>query len=347
MMETPSPRERLLSVLHKERENVDRPPVICMGGMMNAAVVEIMERTGHTLPEAHVDARLMAQLSLDIHEETGFENFGLPFCMTVEAEVLGSTVNLGSFSCEPKIEKEAFSSVSRVEVRDVHRAADSGRIPVVLEAIGALSQSHPRIPVIGALTGPISLTASLVDPMTFYKELRTKRERSHEVLDYVSDFLGVYAERMVEHGASAIAIGDPSATGEILGPHAFKEFALKYINRIADRVHIAGVPVILHICGNIGSVKHLLPELRVDAISTDALVSLVRLKEEFPGLVTMGNVSTYLLEFGDRDRVARTTVRLVEEGVDIIAPACGLSTSTSLELIRAMTNAAKETHPRG
>ena len=346
-METPSPRARLLSVLHKEREDVDRPPVICMGGMMNAAVVEIMERTGHTLPEAHVDARLMAQLSLDIHEQTGFENFGLPFCMTVEAEVLGSAVSLGSLSCEPKIEKEAFSSVSLVEFRDVHNAVNSGRIRVVLEAIGILSQAHPHIPVIGALTGPISLTASLVDPMTFYKELRTKQERSREVLEYVSDFLGLYAERMVDHGASCIAIGDPSATGEILGPHAFKEYAVRYINRIADRVRIAGVPVILHICGNIGSVKHLLPELRVDAISTDVVVSLVRLKEEFPGLVTMGNVSTYLLEFGDPDRVARTTTRLVDEGIDIIAPACGLSTSTSLALIRAMTDAAKETRPRG
>lgn len=27
------------------------PPVICMGGMMNAAIVEIMKETGHTLPD--------------------------------------------------------------------------------------------------------------------------------------------------------------------------------------------------------------------------------------------------------------------------------------------------------
>jgi [methyl-Co(III) methanol-specific corrinoid protein]:coenzyme M methyltransferase len=35
------------------------------------------------------------------------------------------------------------------------------------------------------------------------------------------------------------------------------------------------------------------------------------------------------------------TRRLVESGIDIISPACGLSTSTHLEAIRAMTNTVR------
>jgi len=49
-----APRERLLGVLGKKL--VDRPPVICTGGMMNAAIVEVMQKTGLTLPEAHFSA---------------------------------------------------------------------------------------------------------------------------------------------------------------------------------------------------------------------------------------------------------------------------------------------------
>jgi [methyl-Co(III) methanol-specific corrinoid protein]:coenzyme M methyltransferase len=49
-----------------------------------------------------------------------------------------------------------------------------------------------------------------------------------------------------------------------------------------------------------------------------------------------------MLELGDSDKVARHTETLVRDGIDIIAPACGLSTSTSLEAIRAMTGAVKE-----
>ena len=42
----------------------------------------------------------------------------------------------------------------------------------------------------------------------------------------------------------------------------------------------------------------------------------------------MGNVSTSLLEFGDAEKVSRNTARLIRDGIDIISPACGLSTST-------------------
>jgi [methyl-Co(III) methanol-specific corrinoid protein]:coenzyme M methyltransferase len=86
--------------------------------------------------------------------------------------------------------------------------------------------------------------------------------------------------------------------------------------------------------------RALLPKLHADAISADAQVSLKALKADF-GLTTMGNVSTYLLQFGDAERVAKNTVRLIEDGVDIIAPACGLSTSTGIGNIRAMTGAVK------
>lgn len=76
-----TPKERLLRVLRKEP--VDRPPVICTGGMMNAAIVEIMRATGHTLPEAHFDARRMADLAQDVQAATEFENIGVPFCLSL------------------------------------------------------------------------------------------------------------------------------------------------------------------------------------------------------------------------------------------------------------------------
>jgi [methyl-Co(III) methanol-specific corrinoid protein]:coenzyme M methyltransferase len=315
--------------------------------MMNAAIVEVMEKTGHRLPEAHKDARLMAELAVAVHRETGFENLGAPFCVTVEAEALGSRVDLGTLKCEPKVEKEAYASVSDVEFRDVSDLLRSGRVRTVLEAIGRLSAAYPDVPVIGALTGPISAATSLVDPMTFYRELRKKPERSHEVLAYVTRFLSAFAVLMIQHGASVIAVSDPSATGEILGPRLFEAYAVKYLNKIIETAHMAGAPVIVHICGGLKPVKHLIPALKSDAISADALVSLIKLKEQFPDLTTMGNVSTYLLEFGPADKVADTARRLVREGVDIISPACGLSTSTSLELITALTQAVKEARLHG
>lgn len=335
-----SPKERLLATLEKKR--VDRPPVVCTGGMMNAAIVDVMNRTGHTLPEGHFRSDLMAELAHDVHTDTGFENFGIPFCMTVEAEVLGSEIDFGTLACEPKIRREPFASTESVEFRDIGALLDSGRLRTVAEAGYLLSRAHSDVPVIGSITGPISTAASIVDPMPFLKELHKKREQSHRVLDYVSDFLVAYARLLVEGGATAICIGDPTATGEILGPRIFSEYAVTYLNKVIDGIQAAGVPVLVHICGEMKAVKSFIPKLHCDAISTDAMVNLKHLKQEYPQLTTMGNLSTFLLELGAPDKVSRQTTNLVRDGIDIISPACGLSTSSSIGNIQAMTATVKE-----
>jgi MtaA/CmuA family methyltransferase len=334
-----SPKERLLDTLKKKR--VDRPPVVCTGGMMNAAIVDVMNHTGHTLPEGHFRPDLMAELAKDVHDDTGFENLGIPFCMTVEAEVLGSEIDFGTLSCEPKITREPFASTETVQFKSIGEMLASGRILTVAQAGNLLSKAHPDVPVIGSITGPVSTAASIVDPMSFLKELHKKREQSHRVLDYVSDFLIAFARLLVEGGATAICIGDPTATGEILGPRIFSEYAVTYLNKVIDGIHAAGVPVLVHICGEMKAVKPSIPRLHCDAISTDAFVNLKLLKEEYPQLTTMGNLSTFLLELGDPDKVSRQAANLVRDGIDIISPACGLSTSSAIRNIQAMTSTVK------
>jgi [methyl-Co(III) methanol-specific corrinoid protein]:coenzyme M methyltransferase len=339
-----APAERLERVLAKR--SVDRPPVICPGGMMNAAVTGVMEGTdAPKLPQAHFSAENMAALAERVRAATGFENLGIPFCMTVEPEVLGSRIDPGSLSCEPKIAAEAYASSSDVEVRDVGRLLKSGRIGTVVQAAYLLKARNPDVPVIASLSGPISTAASVVDPLGFLKELRTKPQEAHCVLDYVTRLLIAYAEEVIRNGADAIAIADPTATGEILGPKIFREYAVRYINQLCDAVHAAGKPVIVHICGDMSRSRQHLPDLHADAVSVDAKVSLVRLKEDYPQVNTMGNLSTTLLEFGEPEKVRRNAERLVRDGIDIIAPACGLSTSTRLENIRALTGAVQSARP--
>lgn len=310
--------------------------------MMNAAIVDIMNTTGHILPDAHHDDALMAALSQDVQQYTGFENFGIPFCMTVEAEVLGSEINFGSLECEPKIEREVFKTSADVKFRSIPEMLASGRVNTIAKAGYRISKKNTDIPVIGNLTGPISTTASIIDPMNFLKELRKDPANAHRVIDAVTDFLIAYASLMVENGVTAISVGDPTATGEILGPKMFGEYAVRYLNKLVDGVHKAGVPIIVHICGNMNIAWKQIPLIRADAISTDALVNLKRLKEDFPELTTMGNLSTFLLQFGDTQKVEDQTERLLNDGIDIISPACGLSTSSALKNIQALTGTVRQ-----
>lgn len=335
-----APVERLTRVLSDQA--IDRPPVICTGGMMNAAVTQVMDADGPTLPAAHFDAEAMAELASRVQTATGFENLGVPFCMTVEPEILGSRIDPGTRSCEPKIAAEAFASCEKVEIGDVKKLVRQGRIGTVIQAAHHLKKRHPDLPVIASLSGPVSTAAAVVDPLTFLKELRTRPEEAHRVLDYVARLLVEYAREVVNNGADIIAIGDPTATGEILGPRIFRDFAVRYLNQLCDAVHGCGKPVIVHICGDMTRSRQYLADIHADAISVDALVNLKALKQDYPSINTMGNLSTSLLEFGDSSKVERNTARLLRDGIDIISPACGLSTSTGLDNIRAMTGMVRD-----
>ena len=339
-MDVFSPKERLIRVLNKKE--ADRAPVICPGGMMNSAIVDIMNKTGTALPAAHHTDRLMTQLAMDVQTHTGFENFGIPFCMTVEAEVLGSEINYGTLECEPKIQKEVFPSVGDVAFLGLDAMGKNNRVNAIVQSIYNLTQKNPDIPAIGSLTGPLSTAASIVDPMPFLKQLRRDRENSHRVVDYVCDHLIEYAKMMAEAGASAISTADPTATGEILGPKMFEEYAVTYLNKVVDAIHAMGLPVIIHICGKMEAVKPQIAMLHGDAISVDAFVSLKNIKAEIPHATTMGNLSTFTLEFGTPQKVQAQTEKLIRDKIDIIAPACGLSTSTPLANINAFTKTVTE-----
>ena len=54
-------KERLKKALH--HETTDRPPCICPGGMMNMITTDLMDRSGITWPEAHLNAEMMADLA--------------------------------------------------------------------------------------------------------------------------------------------------------------------------------------------------------------------------------------------------------------------------------------------
>lgn len=334
-------KERLLRILNQEAS--DRPACICPGGMMNMVTAALMQDCGVFLPEAHSHAESMAKLAKAVYEQGCFENVGVPFCMTVEAEAMGAPVDLGSQVIEPRVKSYVLQSVSQWEQLSPLNLR-RGRVKVVLDAISLLKDSCPAVPVIGNLTGPISTAASLMEPMTFYRELRKKKEEAHQFLDFVTDQLLCFGLAQIEAGADVIAISDPSGTGELLGPKYFEDFALPCLNRLVTAFRDRGVGTIVHICGQMKAVYQQIRQLNSHALSFDALVSLKEAGENLNGRVLMGNVSTYALEFAEPAAIKKLARTCLNSGVHILSPACGLGMKTPLENERALLAAVREVY---
>ena len=136
-----TPKERLHFIL--EGKEVDRPACICPGGMMNMVTAELMERVNVLMPVAHSDARMMADLAKAVYDEDCFENYGVPFCMTVEAEAMGAEVEMGNLVVEPHVSRyaiERLEDFTSLSVMDL----ESGRAKVVLDSIEILKEEAAR-----------------------------------------------------------------------------------------------------------------------------------------------------------------------------------------------------------
>lgn len=334
-------RERLLVALNGGL--VDRVPCICPGGMMNMIVTELMQKTNIVWPDAHMDVNMMSELAKSVYEYGMFENYGVPFCMTVEVEAMGAEVDLGDTKFEPRVISYLLDTVSdfnKLKKLDVN----SGRAKVSIEVIKRLKDNDGEVPVIGNLSGPISVASSLIDPIVFYKALRRKSEDAHKFISFVTDQSIAFGKAQIKAGADVITISDPSGTGEILGPKYFDEYAVKYLNKLIDGLHEENenIPVIVHICGQMHRVYRELNKIKADALSFDAVVSIKEVKKQMPGRIIMGNLSTYTLEFSDKDKIKRLTKNVLNTGVNIFSPACGLGTQSSLENIQTMLATVKE-----
>ncbi len=331
-------KERLLKALSGEA--VDRAPFICPGGMMTMVVTEVMDAVGCSWPEAHLEPEKMAALTLGAHKLAGIENFGIPHCMTVEAEAMGSQVDLGHKESEPRVTRYAMDKMEdsdRLTLIDVTK----GRARTCVTAARILKERAEEVPIIASLTGPVSLATSLVDPLLYYRALRLNKEAVHNLNRLAVKNTLIFGDALVEAGADAICIADPSATGDLIGRAAFHEFALPYINMMTEHFRLRyGKPSIVHICGDAKLLGAVLQGLSAEAVSVDSVVGVPNLQSMVPGKVTMGNISTFALERGEPAKLAKMAQQCLRHGVDILAPACGLSPKTPVKNILAVAGAA-------
>lgn len=337
-----SPRERLLLAL--AGHPTDRPPVICPGGMMTMATQSAMRATGCSWPEAHSDAKAMARLVLATREETSLECLSVPFCMTVEAEALGCTVDLGNATVLPHVSAEALRDPGDLAELPSFDPARSGRSPVVLEALAILRAVNLPYPVIGAVVGPVSLAAMVMEAGQFLRLARKDPPLAEALISRMEDVTLGFALAQHSAGADCVMIAEPTATGEVLGGKHFGKLARPALCRILRALRETCIPTILHICGDL---KPLLGEMRELvrmvggplAISVDAMVSGRTLRDGLPGCVAVGNVDAVLLERGAPatiEKVARAAAR----DFQVVSPACGLVPTTPAANLRALVRAS-------
>jgi MtaA/CmuA family methyltransferase len=336
MMDT---RERFLNAM--TGSETDRMPAACP---LQTGTLDLMRLSGAYWPDAHRDAKKMALLSLAASTYAGVESARLPFDVVVDAEAFGAKIGYGNQVSAPFVVDSPISSLDDIRQLDVPEVRDAGRVPVVDEAIAIVRRMRPDLPIVVTVHAPFTLSLQLRGEENAMIDLASQPERYRDLVDFIARWSSFVAVHFIESGADTVMMVDGEADDSILGPELYESFALPGQRKVAEAIRAAGAPSLLHICGDIRLCTDMMVRSGVDAISIGQGMRIPMVKEIVKDRCrVIGNIDpTGVLLGGTPKQVEADVRRCAKEGVDIVAPGCGLSPKTPLENLKAMTDAVRK-----
>lgn len=330
-------KERLLNAL--EGKKVDKVPVC---SLTQTGIVELMDKVGAPWPEAHTDPELMAKLAIANHELSGLEAVRVPYCLTVLAEAMGCEVNMGTKNRQPSVTAHPYpKDLEGLSMPE--NLLGTKRIPVVLEAIKIIKEKvGPDVAVIGGMEGPVTLASDLSSVKSFMKWSLKKPDLFGQILDFATEATIAYANAMVEAGADIISVADPVASPDLMSPDTFKSDLESRLQKFSGNVNSVTV---LHVCGNVNPILNYMADCGFEGLSVEEKIGSAKKAKEVIGNRArfVGNISSpFTLLPGPIDKIKAESKQALEDGVDVLAPGCGIAPMTPLENIKAMVAARDE-----
>ncbi|MDK2832698.1 MAG: [methyl-Co(III) methylamine-specific corrinoid protein]:coenzyme methyltransferase [Methanolobus sp.] len=331
-----TPKERLARAL--TGQPVDRMPAF---SVTQTGTVEQMEACGAFWPEANNDAEKMATLAEAGHTVVGFEAVRVPFDITAEAEFFGCEIKDGTKEQQPSVVGHVVSNVEDIEKLKGY-SLEHGRIGVVCEAIKILADKYgDELPVMGSMIGPFSL-AQHINGDDWFMAIFTDEAFGLALMEFTTEFCVAYAEKMVENGADTMVIIDPTASAQLIGAEFYEKFVVPFHEKIVDAMHKVNVPVVLHICGDTTLGLALMESSGVDGISVDQNVDVATAVGSVEKAVIVGNLDPVNMLWNQTPETIREqSQKVLDAGVGLLAPGCGIVSKTPTENLRAMVEMAR------
>jgi [methyl-Co(III) methanol-specific corrinoid protein]:coenzyme M methyltransferase len=331
-----TPRERVLAAL--DMKEVDRPPVVCF---TQSATVDVMDAVKIYWPDAHTDAHKMADLAIGVPKVLGLESVRMPYCLTVEAEVMGCTVDLGKQDRTPMVKKHAFNEDSEVVIPD--DITSKGRMKTVIEAVKiAKAKVGKEYPIVVGTTGPVTIAGHLVGTENLLLWMIVNPEAVQKFVDIATKIEKAYCTALAKAGADVIVMSDPSSSTDMMSAELFDQYSKPSIKECFE--DIGETKSVLHICGNTTVLLDHMIDTGVNGLSIEEKVEpeeAVRLVGGRAALVGNVGVVRPLLQ-GTPEDCEAAGKRCKEAGFNLIAPGCGLAARVPLVNIQAMVKGAKE-----
>jgi MtaA/CmuA family methyltransferase len=142
----------------------------------------------------------------------------------------------------------------------------------------------------GWIEGPMAESCDLRGVTRVLMDFYDAPSFVRDLVSFVVEVELAFARAQVEAGADFIGMGDAAAS--LAGPDFYREFIWEAEKRCVRELHRMGVPVRLHICGNITPLLDMLADVEADLVDLDSMVSVKAAREKLgPARCLAGNIN--------------------------------------------------------
>jgi uroporphyrinogen decarboxylase len=192
--------------------------------------------------------------------------------------------------------------------------------------------------------GTYERACGLMSFQEFMTIMALKPKAAHELLDKITEYKVAYAQKVVEMGFKVAHYGDDlgTQTGAFFSKKMFHEFILPRIKLAWQPFNDAGLPIILHSCGDITNFIPDLLEIGLRVLEPcQTCMDLPYLKREFgKHLIFWGGIETQKLPLMTPEEVkvmVSESIRLLGKGGGhIIGPSQEVMNDVPLENVVAL-----------
>jgi uroporphyrinogen decarboxylase len=248
----------------------------------------------------------------------------------------------------PDVTERIIKKIDDMDHIDVERVKKDPAMQTLMEITKHIVDSSAAGPyaVGGSMWGPLTMAGLLYGAESLMRDIRRNKEGVHRLLNFTADLYLSYVEDYIKNGVDIIAMGEPSASGDMISREHFAEFAVPVLKKIYATLREKNVIAGIHICGNVENRLDLIAGTGAQFISLDYKVSLKKARSILNGKMAFaGNMDPVaVIQHGTTEEVSRACEQCFTEAGDgpgfILMPGCDIPPATPPENIRAMTQVA-------
>jgi len=275
-------RERILTLL--AGQPTDWLPTMPITMMFAAA------RIGASYREYATNFRVLTEAQIRVAEEFGIDHVNIMSDPACEAADCGAAVVYSADQPPALDETNALlqdkPKLARLKLPD----PTAGRMGNRLRILDTYRHRvHGAKLIEGWIEGPCAEGADLRGINTLMLDFYDDPGFVRDLFGFCNAMELAFAKAQIAHGAELIGIGDAAAS--LVGPEFYREFVWPSEKHLVDGVHALGVPVRLHICGNINASLADIGRLGCDIVDLDSMVPVDKARQAFGDRpVLIGNV---------------------------------------------------------